>query len=466
MKRVLPYLCLLSALLTLPALAKKPNFIIIFTDDQGYQDLGCFGAPEIKTPNIDGMAEKGGRFTDFYVPSPVCSPSRAAILTGCYPKRIGMENHVLFPHDSKGLNPKEVTLAEVLKKQGYATACFGKWHLGHKIPFLPTHQGFDEYFGIPYSNDMLIDPTAKVSTDCHWRKGMNLEKMRQSKPKPHWVPLMRGEEVIEYPADQSTLTQRYTAEALQFIKKHKDEPFFIYLAQSMPHLPLAASKQFTGKSKGGPYGDAIEEIDWSVGEILKTLKQYKLDQDTIVVFTSDNGPWLSHKKGKNVGSALPLRNGKGTTYDGGQRVPMVIWGPAYIPQGKVYHKVATSMDLFPTFAKLAGSDWPAKLKIDGKDLIPLIKDPEHTKSPHEVFYYYSSHGQIQGVRRGDWKFRYAKNKKGKGRVELYNLKNDISEKKNLAKKHPEIVKELTKLMNTWDAQLTKEARPIGRLPEE
>ncbi|NQT87075.1 sulfatase-like hydrolase/transferase, partial [bacterium] len=283
---------------------EKPNFIIIFADDQGYQDVGCFGSPLIKTPNLDRMAGEGRRFTNFYSAASVCTPSRAALLTGSYPTRVGLPS-VLFPRNNTGFSDTEITIAELLKGQGYATKCIGKWHLGHLSPFLPTSHGFDSYYGIPYSNDMTIDPKATLATDCTFREGMTRERAASEKPKKNWVPLMRDKEVVEYPADQTTLTKRYTAEAVKFITANKAKPFFLYLPHTMPHVPLFASEKFKDTSKRGLYGDVIEEIDWSVGEILATLKKLGIAEDTCVVFTSDNGPWLS--KGKAGGCALPLR---------------------------------------------------------------------------------------------------------------------------------------------------------------
>ncbi|MFP6612191.1 MAG: sulfatase, partial [Pirellulales bacterium] len=297
---------------------RLPNFVIIFTDDQGYQDIGCFGSPKIKTPNLDRMAGEGMKFTDFYSANAVCSASRAALLTGCYPPRVSISG-VLFPRHKVGLHPDEITIADLLKQRGYATACIGKWHLGHKPEFLPTRQGFDSYYGIPYSNDMMIDPTMDLADGCVLRQGMTAERIRQEKPKRNWVPLLRGAKVIEYPVDQSTLTKRYTDEAVQFIKTNRSKPFLLYLPHTMPHIPLFASPQFKGSSARGLYGDTIEEIDWSTGQILETIKSLGLDEQTLVIYTSDNGPWkLPNGRG---GNAEPLRGYKFQTYEGGMRVP-------------------------------------------------------------------------------------------------------------------------------------------------
>jgi arylsulfatase A-like enzyme len=430
--------------------AKPPNVILIFTDDQGYQDLGCFGAPKIKTPHIDRMANEGMRFTDFYVANSVCSPSRASLLTGCYPDRVGIAN-VLFPHHKEGLNPEETSIADILKAKGYATTCVGKWHIGHKPEFLPTRHGFDSYYGIPYSNDMSLDRTAKFADDVIFREGQGRERL---KTKKDWVPLMRNDEVIEYPVDQTTLTQRYTKEAISFIKANKDKPFFIYLAHTMPHIPLFASPAFKGKSAGGPYGDTIEEIDWSVGEVLKTLKAEGVDQNTIVIFTSDNGPWsLSGGRG---GSAYPLRGHKFGTLEGGQRVPCVMRWPARIPAGKTCREIASTIDILPTIAHITGSPLPEK-KIDGKNILALMTAEPGAKSPHDYFYYYRG-GKLEAARSGKWKLRITKEKPF-----LYNLEEDIGERKNEAGAFPEIVERLQKAMSDFDAELKSQARQPGRI---
>ncbi len=404
-----------AAALTVPGCAKpttrKPNFVVIFTDDQGYADVGCFGAEGFETPHLDRMAAEGAKFTDFYAAAPVCSPSRAALLTGCYPMRVSIPR-VLFPRDNIGLNPEEVTIADILKTRGYATCCIGKWHLGHLPEFLPTRQGFDYYFGIPYSNDM--DP----------------------------VVLVEDEETIERKPDQSQLTRRYTEKAVEFIKKNKDRPFFLYLPHTMPHVPLYVSDKFKGKSKGGLYGDVIMEIDWSVGQILETVKQLGIDEKTLVIFTSDNGPWLS--KGAHGGSAKPLRGGKFATYEGGMREPCIMRWPGKISAGMVCSEMATTMDFLPTFAKLAGAKVPTDRIIDGKDISALMTDPK-AKTPYKAFFYYFER-QLGAVRSGQWKL-ILKRKRGKKTIPaaLYNLQEDIEETRDLSADHPDVVRRLTEL---------------------
>ncbi|MBN1456606.1 MAG: sulfatase [Sedimentisphaerales bacterium] len=423
--------------------AKKPNFVIIFTDDQGYADVGSYGAKGFKTPHLDRMAEEGMRFTDFYVAGPVCSPSRAALLTGCYPQRVGMYD-VIGPKgpdwtkekENLGLSDNEQLISNLLKDAGYATGCFGKWHVGHYPRFLPTNRGFDEYFGLPYSNDM-------------WPKN--------SEDYPD-LPLYDGDKVIETNPDQTQLTTRYTERAIKFIEKNKDKPFFVYLPHSMPHVPLYVSDKFAGKSEQGLYGDVIMEIDWSVGQINATLKRLGLDDNTLVIFTSDNGPWLSY--GNHAGSALPLREGKGTTFDGGQRVPCIMKYPGIIPAGTVCTELCTTMDFLPTIVKFAGAKEP-RLKIDGYDIRPLLEGKQGAKSPYEAFYFYKG-WELEAVRSGKWKLHlphgyrtvveYGRDAKP-GKYDyskkigpaLFDLENDISEKNNVADKFPRVVARLKKL---------------------
>jgi arylsulfatase A len=418
-----------------------PNIVLIFTDDQGYQDVGCFGAPKIKTPNLDRMAAEGMKFTDFYVGSPVCSASRASLLTGCYCARVSVTG-VFFPERSRqGLHPDEITIAEVLKPRGYATACIGKWHLGDEEPFLPTRQGFDYYYGIPYSNDMAIERDG--------RRG---------------PPLMRNEEIIEHPAEQATLTKRYTEEALRFIEANRQRPFFLYLPHTMPHVPLFASEKFRGTSAGGLYGDVIEEIDWSVGRILDKLGELSLAERTLVIFTSDSGPWLG--KGAHGGSALPLRDGKFTQFEGGMRVPCLMWWPGRIPAGTVCSEVAATMDLLPTFARLAGAETPRDRTIDGKDIWPLMAGGPGAKSPHEVFCY-----QGRAIRWGKWKLHLPGANQSVGDTKeklpllLFDLENDIGETTNLAEQHPETVERLLRRLQEHNAEIAANRRPVGKFTE-
>jgi len=458
--------------------ARRPNFVIIFTDDQGYQDVGCFGSPKIKTPNLDRMAAEGMKFTDFYSAAPVCTPSRAALLTGCYPPRVG-GLPVLFPRSNIGLNPKEKTIAALLRPAGYATACIGKWHLGHHKPFLPTSHGFDSYLGVPYSNDMSLAANMSFAPDVRLDEGLTAEKLQAGPGKGgrNKVPLLRDEQVIDYPVDQSQLTKRYTAAAVAFIKANRDRPFFLYLPHTMPHVPLFASKKFKGTSARGLYGDTIEEIDWCVGEILKTLKAQGLDENTLVFFCSDNGPWLS--KGANGGCALPLRGGKFTTWEGGMREPTIMRWPGRIPAGKLCRQVAGTIDMLPTIARLAGVKVPTDRIIDGKDIWPLMSGREGATSPHEGYYYYRG-ARLEAVRQGKWKLRLGgqrtvkktqtgpdgKKKRVNVKVaqpaQLYDLVADIGETTDVAAAHGDVVARLTDLARKFDKDLKADARPPGR----
>jgi arylsulfatase A-like enzyme len=408
--------------------SSKPNFVVIFCDDLGYSDIGCFGSSVHRTPNIDQIAESGMRLTSFYSTSGVCTPSRSSLMTGCYPRRVNMhQDHnglcVLFPLGKKGLNPEEITIADVLKQAGYATACIGKWHLGDQPQFLPTRQGFDFYYGIPYSNDM----------------GTN-----QGPDRPP-LPLLKNEAVIEAPVEQATITRRYTKEAIDFIKKHKEQPFFLYLPHTMPHNPVHASEQFRDQSANGRYGDAVEEIDWSVGEIIKTLRALKLEGKTLLLFTSDNG--AAQRWG---GSNKPLRGWKGSTWEGGQRVPCVVQWPGHIPPGTEAGAVTSTIDLLPTLSALASAPLPNHI-IDGKNIMPVLR-AESVESPHEAFYYYQM-GQLQAVRSETWKLHLPLSDKkrnwgpgeGSQELQLYNLAEDIAESRNVANAHPEIVNRLLDL---------------------
>ena len=447
----------------------RPNIVLIFIDDMGYGDIGPFGNTKLKTPQLDKLAAEGMKFTSFYA-TPVCSMSRACILTGCYNARVSIPG-VLFPGSQIGLHSDEVTLAEVVKQKGYSTICIGKWHLGHREPFLPTKQGFDSYFGIPYSNDMSIDTQhARFAEDCVFRDGMTEKKARAEAIK-HTVPLMRGVEVVEYPADQATLTQRYTEEATKFIREHKADPFFIYLPHTMVHIPLAASEKFRGKSDGGLLGDAIEELDWSVGEIMRTLKASQLDEKTLVIFTSDNGA--------AVGSSAPWRGKKASQFEGGVREPCIMRWPGRIPAGTTCNQIAGNIDLLPTFAKLVGVD-PAKERIlDGRDITPLMFDPK-AGPVRDTHLYFTANQSLAAIRQGDWKLflaapanngkakknkasQGAKNEKAATGAALYNLAADPSEAKDVAAEHPEVVAKLQAEAARREAEIQEHRRPAGQL---
>ena len=455
MKYIPAILLFLFALCRVTA-AEKPNVILIFIDDMGYGDVGFTGATGPKTPHLDQMGKEGMIFNDIYVGCAVCSGSRTALLTGAHYQRLSM-NAVLFPPSTKGLHPDEQTIADMLKDVGYKTACVGKWHLGHLPPCLPTYQGFDSYYGIPYSNDMWIDPANKLSKNLVVREGLTRAEVEAGHKKRNWVPLMWGEEVIENPANQKTLTQRYTEESIKFIKENKDGPFFLYLPHTMVHLPLAVSKEFEGRT-GRLIWDAIEEVDWSVGQILKTVKELKIADNTLVVFTSDNGA--------AVGTSLPLRAKKGSVYDGGIREPTVMWWPGKIPAGKTCHEVAATIDLLPTLAKLSGGKLSGR-KIDGKDIWPLMAGKAGARSPHE--YYVLMHGPGT-VRSAKWKFYPWQEGKGGRRdakkknlsphpVQLYDTVAAIGEPKHLAAQHPALTKRLQAASVAHLADIKKNKRP-------
>jgi len=422
-----------------------PNVVIIFCDDLGYGDLTSFGSTNIRTPYLDRMAAEGQKWTSFYAANPVCTPSRAGLLTGRYPIRNGMssaERVVLFPDSGGGLPPDEVTLADLLKQKDYATGCFGKWHLGHLPQFLPMAQGFDTYFGIPYSNDMDATPEAR---EYHQRS----RREATFHPPHEWwdVPLMRDEEIIERPADQRTITKRYTDEAIGFIQQHKDRPFFVYLAHSMPHIPLLASDEFRGKSPRGLYGDVVEEIDHHVGRILKTLREEGLAERTLVLFTSDNGPWLSFES--HGGSAGPLRAGKGTTFEGGQRVPTIFWWPGTIPAGSTVTDIGATLDMMATLAALTGTQPPADRTLDSYDLSPALLGTG--SSPREVFHYWTR-ARLHAVRSGPYKLHIHQREPVRyGREvaldtpELYHLEHDEGELYDIAEGHPDLVAELQEM---------------------
>ena len=426
--------------------SKKPNFVIIFADDLGYGDLACFGHPTIRTPNLDRMAAEGQKWTNFYVGASVCTPSRAALLTGRLPIRSGMcdnQQRVLFPDSAGGLPKSEVTIAEALKTQGYATGCVGKWHLGHLPQYLPTNNGFDSYFGIPYSNDM--DRVAGEGRQAFWDPKIE-----------YWnVPLMRNEQIIERPADQNTLTKRYTQEAVKFIQQNKDRPFFLYLAHTMVHVPLFCSDDFRNKSPRGLFGDAVEEVDWSAGQVLATLRREGLAENTFVVFTSDNGPWLIFDE--MGGSAGLLRDGKGGTFEGGMREPCITWWPGRIKPG-VVNDIGATMDLYTTILTLAGAEVPSDRVVDGLDLSPALFATG--PSPRKTMFYYRG-TKLYAVRKGPYKAHlFTKPSYGKGEEEmhdpplLYHLGHDPSEKYDVAKDHPDVIEDIRKEIALHRANLT------------
>ncbi|MCQ0112494.1 arylsulfatase [Zhouia amylolytica] len=421
---------------------KQPNVVIVFTDDQGYEDVGCFGSPDIKTPHLDQMASEGVKLTSFYSAQAVCSASRAGLLTGCYPNRIGIHN-AFMPDAKIGLNPEETTIADMLKEQGYATAIYGKWHLGDHPDFMPNNQGFDDYFGIPYSNDMW---------PLHPQQGpiFNFGPL----------PLYENEKVIDTLTDQSQLTTQITERAVSFIDKNKDNPFFLYVAHPQPHVPLYVSDKFKGKSERGLYGDVIMEIDWSVGQILETLKKNNLDKNTLVIFTSDNGPWLAY--GNHAGSADPFREGKGTAWEGGQREPFIAWYPGTLPANKTINTPVMAIDILPTVASITESKLPEK-EIDGKNVWPILSGAS-TETPHEAFFFYYRVNELFGVRYKDWKLYFPHRYRtmdgqepgkdglpGEYRfvdmeaIELYNLATDSIESTNVAEENPEVVKTIMAL---------------------
>jgi len=434
-----------------------PNFIIIFTDDQGYGDLGCFGGEHLNTPHLDKMAEEGMKLTSFYVAAPVCTPSRAALMTGCYPKRINMAAGVFLAGDKRGLHPDEITIAEVLKTKGYATGIMGKWHLGDQPEFLPTRQGFDEFFGLPYSHD--IHP---------WHQ--NNKKWNFPD-----LPLLESEQVIEMNPDMNHLTQRITDKAVAFIEKNKENPFFLYVPHPLPHRPLYASPEMMEQAtdsiqallsqengmvnypiRDKIYPQAIGTIDASVGRILETLIANDLDENTLVVFSSDNGPARG-----GMGSTGGLKGRKGHTFEGGMREPSLAWWPGRIPKGTETDQVLTTMDLLPTFAKLAGAKIPQDRVIDGKDVWPVLAGDKKGGPPREPFYYYNKN-QLEAVRHGDWKYH-----RRNGQSFLYNLRKDVGETQNLIDQHPQITAELVGYFQAFEKELgegvkhSDQCRPAG-----
>ncbi len=443
--------------------SEKPNIIIIFTDDQGYADLGCYGAKGFETPNIDRLADEGMRFTSFYVSEAVCSASRSSLLTGCYAQRVGIRG-ALSPFSMTGLNREEETIAAMLKKQGYNTCMVGKWHLGSIPDFYPVNYGFDEYLGIPYSNDMW-----PVGYD-----GRSISEGYKSIYPP--LPLIEGTSVIDTfnnLADQERITSLYTARAIDFIERNTDSPFFLYVAHNMVHVPLAVSEKFAGSSKQGMYGDVMQEIDWSLGEIMKSLQKNGLDEKTLIIYASDNGPWLNF--GNHGGSAFPLREGKGNAWEGGVRVPCIMYYPQIIEAGSVVENMASTLDILPTIAALTGSPLPEK-EIDGINILPLLQGQHDANPRNEFIYYYE--GALCAVRRGDWKLvlphkyrSYAGVKPGKDGIpgpysrgqaglELYNLQMDVEENDDLAEGNPQKVAELMAMADSVKIALGDRASGI------
>lgn len=436
---------------------RPPNIVLIFTDDQGYRDVGIFGADDIETPNLDQMAADGVKLTSFYSAQAVCSASRAGILTGCYPNRIGIHN-AMMPNSKKGLHPSETTLAEMLKATGYKTAIYGKWHLGDHPDFLPTKNGFDEWFGIPYSNDMW---------PLHPQQGpvFNFGPL----------PLYENETVIDTLTDQTQLTTQITEHSVHFIHRNKNNPFFLYVPHPQPHVPLFVSDKFKGKSNRGLYGDVIIEIDWSVGQILKALKEDALEDNTLVIFTSDNGPWLAY--GNHAGSALPYREGKGTAWEGGQREPFIARWPGKLPAGKVIDVPVMAIDILPTIAEITDSKLPEKT-IDGMNVWKVLTGKSE-KSPQEAYFYYYRVNELHGVRYGKWKLYFphtyrTMNGQEPGKdglpgeyrmidleqIELYDLENDESETKNVADEHPEVVEKIKELADGMRLRLGDSLRDL------
>jgi arylsulfatase A len=425
--------------------ADKPNFVIINMDDMGYGDIGPFGSTLNRTPHLDRMAAEGRKLTSFYA-APVCSPSRAALLTGCYPKRSLPIPHVLFPEGTGGLSPQEITIAELLKQQGYTTACVGKWHLGDQPEFLPTRQGFDYFFGLPYSNDM-----GPVEDGVRNNLGGKTPTAKGKQQPP--LPLMRQETVLKrvLPDDQVRLVEMYTEESVKFLKENKDKPFFLYLAHSAVHFPIYPGKAFQNKSQNGLYGDWVEESDWSVGQVLDAIRSLGLSEKTLVLFTSDNGGTQSAKN-------TPLRGFKNSTLEGGMRVPTIAWWPGKIPAGTATGAVCGMMDVMPTFVKLAGGEAPKDRKLDGADIWPLLNGAKDAAPVHDTFYYYRGF-KLEAVRSGPWKLHLAK-------TELYNLDSDIGEATNVAAENAAIVEKIKALAEQTKDDLGLEGvgpgcRPLG-----
>lgn len=428
--------------------SRPPNFLLINCDDLGYGDLGCQGSTINLTPNIDRIAAEGRRFTDFYMASPVCSPSRGGMLTGCYPRRIGFGSFdgrwVLFPGQPLGLHPDEISLARLLRNAGYATGLVGKWHCGDQAPFLPTSHGFDHYYGLPYSNDMGRQRGADAAYPP--------------------LPLLAGSEVIEEQPDQTSLTERYVESAARFIRSNQGRPFFLYFAHLHVHLPHYVPERFLRESSNGRYGAAVACIDWATGALLNELVRAGIDQDTVVIFTSDNGSRASGEGGSNG----PLRGTKGTTWEGGQRVPLLVRWPGRVPPGTVCRELTTGLDFYPTLAAVAGAPLPADRVIDGRDVRPLWFGVPGAVSPHEAFYYYLR-DNLEAVRVGRWKLHVHRD--GREMRELYDLQNDPGETQDRAEHEPAVLAELARMLehgrDEWGDGVTgrpgRNLRPIGRV---
>lgn len=463
--------------------ARPPNIVLILTDDMGYGDIGIYN-PEasVRTPHLDQMAEQGAVFTDFYMASSICSPSRAALFTGKYPTRVGVPEVVgpnaerfLGERLGKGMPQGVVTVAEVLKARGYATALIGKWHLGHEEGFQPLDQGFDTFFGIPYSNDMGIVADARLSEAIHLRNAATVERIRAGayarektnpsgrpyvSPEQYFTPLMEGRYVVEFPADQRAFTRRFTDETIRFMERNSEQPFFVVLSHPMPHVPLAASSAFIGRSDSGPYGDVIEELDAETGRLLDAIEAMGLTENTLVIFTSDNGPWKMPPG--FGGTSEPLRGYKFLTHEGGHRVPMLLRWPGTIPAGTVVTELATALDFFPTFARMADAEIPTELDLDGFDFMPLLSGDPDVKSAYDAFFYLRG-WQVQAVRRGDWKLQLASGGSEYRLVippddpgALYDLRADKTESVNLIGEHPAIAEELRRLITDYQQQVDRD----------
>ena len=446
MKSFITYLLLL---ISASVAAETPNVVLILCDDLGYNDPSIYGSKLNKTPHIDSIGHEGLMLSDFYSPYSVCSASRASLLTGSYAPRLSMPG-VIRPKSNIALHPDEITLGDLFKSKGYKTGYVGKWHVGDHVETLPTAQGFDSYYGIPYSNDMNRDKKTYGSTVP---KNLDDEWIKKGYKRYH-TELYRDLEVIESPVNQVTLTDRYTDETIRFIEENKQSPFFTCLAFSMPHIPLYVSDKFYNPDPKMAYNAMMNHLDYSVGRVLTRLKELELDNNTIVIFTSDNGPWLS--KSHHGGNALPLKSGKRTTYEGGQRVPFLIKWPKRIPASSLNKNIFSSIDLFPTFAELLNYSIPTDKPIDGHSFIGLFDDPNSSSIYKEKGYYFINKG-TQAVRMGKWKFRYVKNKE-----ELYDLETDIAETKNLADQNPERVDQFKKMLKSFTQKMKNEARQPWR----